>query len=676
MPTRRQVLQMGGIVAGAAFMPKLFSGAFAPRAQRPDVVLRGPSDLTDLSWLPAERVHAHTRLQPVRWAAHECVPGPQWLDTTEFEDGGALIAALGAKVLTRQIKQGEDPWWPASLPLGNDYGDERLNCGVTVAEGRNIAQEIIDEAHLAGLKSIMYYWHMTEEALADANPDWICKDPAGGTLFHARGAMLDITGPFGDIVKSRLVELAAMGADGFYFDNRHLPAEGVYGSALEDDWVLETSEPVPTGGWTSMAPVYDHTDADYRRYLAFKARRMEETIAGWKTAVQALYPGVAFIVSVTTLSGITDPGMTTGLARVADFPKNEWEISLNPKINRQVFENDPTFAAPPDDVRRSLGWAVIRDAADGRPPHIWTTGLPNTAHALGFVAHLVTHGCVANVDVAEEHLVAGGANAPAKTPLVGVEAAFDLGALVSPPMAGADVMRWAGCLFSEASRDLRGGDYGLAWAEVLAPLNGAYQVFTEKGVPVGIVNDKQLEDGDLTGYKVLFVPNPTELTVGQAAELNTFVTNGGVVIENDPLWDWASITGRPAALSDVADEIDLHISGAPVQVTNRPSHSYATAFTRPADGGFLVAVTNDLEWIQTTSEGRILPGNINAPAASASGVIIDWTTSGGFPHLDPVAREVISNTSLTVTPTIDGFSVTVPTFDYMALVEIVEGPGA
>ena len=73
---------------------------------------------------------------------------------------------------------------------------------------------------------------------------------------------------------------------------------------------------------------------------------------------------------------------------------------IEPRFNKGVFEDDPSFA-PAEHVRQAVGWTVLRGAADGRPPHIWARGLPNTDHAKAFAASLLTFGCIANMDVSD-----------------------------------------------------------------------------------------------------------------------------------------------------------------------------------------------------------------------------------------------------------------------------------
>lgn len=250
-------------------------------------------------WFEANRVQGHTRLH-----IHP------WLKEEEFAEAAAGFRALGAGAFGRHVKSGdEDPWWPTSVPLATDgrplSDRDRIIDGELVARGRSVAQEVIDEAHAEGLSIVTYYWHMTEKTFEDFEPHWVCKDEEGNPIDGPRGIHLDITGPYREVVLKRLLELAEMGADGFFFDYRHLPPRGAWDSALEDAWKAETGE--------EAAPPPDDADRLYRQFLDFKAKQIEETFAYWRDEVKAGHPEVVFVISVTTVPALTDREMTTRL---------------------------------------------------------------------------------------------------------------------------------------------------------------------------------------------------------------------------------------------------------------------------------------------------------------------------------------------------------------------------
>ena len=121
-----------------------------------------------------------------------------------FVDAATGFKSLGALAFARHVKSGdEDPWWPTGMqPLP-----------------RNVVATFIGDAHAQGLRIMTYYWHMSEKRQEDFHPKWVCRKRNGKAITAAkRGHYLDITGPYREVVLTRLRELAAMGADGLFFD--------------------------------------------------------------------------------------------------------------------------------------------------------------------------------------------------------------------------------------------------------------------------------------------------------------------------------------------------------------------------------------------------------------------------------------------------------------------------
>ncbi|SEE85156.1 alpha-amylase family protein [Ruania alba] len=664
--SRRTFLVGGGLVAVGTLLPiyPAAAGTVPQRKSMPRLANVGAEDGSVPDWFTAERVQGmtHASLCGIRGYVDERLP-----------EVPGLFADVGATVQTHLIKNEgiEDPWWPADQPRHPDdgsrlYDGNRLTCDgdIELDAGANVSQDIIDRVHDEGARIIAYYWFMSEHRLAELYPEWVCRDVNGNPLSHPRkGDYLDITGPYGEVVLDRLLELSDMGVDGFFFDNRHLPFDGIWGSAIQDSFESETGLSMPAGN--------DHHDPNWRRFIAHKARKIEDTILWWRDEMKTRNPESFFIVSAASVPALTRPDSTTRLCRIADSTKLEVTLATKTLMNLDIFEDNPDLAQPPEHVSQALGWAVVNGAANGRPSHVWTTGVPNTDHALAMVAHLVSHGCVANVDVHPAVLL--GINQPrGKTTIEAAREAFDFGARLSPHFAGTQPLRWAACHFAEESREARAGDYRQAWEEVMWPLTGAYRVLTRAGVPVGVVNDHQLANGELDDYQLLVLTNPDELTAEQQASVDAFAASGGTVVVNDPSWPWSD----PAATGDAEDAFRAvvadQLSDAPVVVAERPQDSYALAYSR-SDGALVVAVTNDLTWFQTNSGGGVPPGEENPVGPPASGVRVTWRAGIGLPAPAQVT-EVLTETVLDVEVSDGICSVVLPDFVFMGLL-VVEDDG-
>jgi hypothetical protein len=642
---RRRKSQLSGVAVLVCWLlfPSMPAGAHAAASDLPD-------------WFDGNRVQAHTRLAPRIWR-----------DEPEFEHGNAILADLGAKALVRHVKTGdEDPWWPSAVPTGPD--DEPV-----LGDRANLIQPMVDDAHARGLRMIAYYWHMSDARIEALHPEWRCLDHRGDPITSKRGNHLDITSPYRRIVARRLVELADMGVDGFYFDHLHLPLQGCWGSNLELEFERETGLQAP--------PRVDQRDPIFRAWLGFKAAKVQETFAFWKTMVKREHPDVVFVISTTTLPALTRREMPTGLARISDSAKNEFRLALNKSLQHAVFE-DGSLARPERDVSQGVGFAVLRDSADGRPPHVWAPGFPNTSHALGFAGALVTYGAVANMDVDEPNFFAPDPVA-GSTPMPAIRAALALGAKVSPWLAHTRPLRFAAVHFPEAARNARGGDFRAAWEDVLWPMVGACGVLSRDGLPVGTVDDRQLAGGELDGYRLLVLPVPDELTRRQKAAVAAFEEAGGVVVANDPAWGWSDPATNAAARQRFRDAIEPFVEDSPVTVDGGPDRVHAVAYA-PAQGiraragvrRLVVAVTNDFSWVQQHRlEKPLRPSDVNPPAPPASGVEVRWARRAALlpapgPGVPLRVFEAVSGRSLRPTATRRGYRVRLPDIQHLALLVI------
>ena len=585
----------------------------------------------------------------------------RWEDTPEFAEAAAAFRALGASAFTRHFKSRDEDPWPKQTWL-----------------------DMINRARQRQVKIFAYYWHTAEATIAQDpdNEHWVCKDENGNVIVEKvkgddeddddKGRIaLDITGGYRQIVLNRLLLLAHLGIDGLMFDERHLPPTGCWGSALEDVWRGEMGEEPP--------PAVDDRDPRYRVYLDFKARRIEDTFLYWRNAVQARYPHVVFIVSTATIPALTDREMTTRLARISDHPKNEYRLALSHALSKRVFRDHPTLA-PDNHVRQAVGWTVLRDASEGRPPHIWVKGVPNADHAKAAAASLLTFGCVANMDVDEQSLLGTLPPGPGKTPIDALEAAFALGRDASPHLVDTEPLRWAAVHFAERARNHRDNNHRAAWEQVLWPMVGAFQVLSEEGLPVGVVNDHQLEQGELAGYRLLMIPDREHLTPSQTRVVADFAAAGGTVVDNDRSWVWGDPGGRAAALAALRAVLLRHAATAPLRISGGPPGRYGVGYRK--GGALVVAVTNDFSWVQITGrpeedDETDVDSVVNPRPPPASRVKVAWRRGHGLPEKwDEIpfprirAIEAISRRTLDIGLDRGGNRVELPRFQEMALLVV------
>ncbi|QNN24810.1 hypothetical protein HED60_21870 [Planctomycetales bacterium ZRK34] len=583
------------------------------------------------AWYEQYRVHAHTRLSP------------NWRDKPIFLEAGHKLHDLGFHVITRHIKTGhEGAWWPSEVGAVEPW-----------AQQTDYAQKIIDEAHDAGSRIIVYHRHMEDAAMAVEHPDWICVHPDGKPALKRRGLVLCMNSPYPDFVLTRLKELAARGADGFYFDEMHMPKDGCWCDYCRKRFTDET-------GLNPPAKI-DPADPVYQKYIDFNNETIRRTFARWRKALHADYPKLVILIGSNSYPAMTERHTTDKLYRIADAMKTEYSLPARRGPNR-IFTKDKSMVEPDADERQALGWALSRDAAEGRPPHVWAHGLVNDLHARFATAALITHGCIANLDNNEK-------NIPDAELFAG---STELGNRVSPAFAGARPLRWAAVHHNEAARDALLPDESAAWKQVLYPTFGAYRALLKAHVPVGVVTDSLLEDGRLDGYKLLFLPSEN-LTAKQKANVEAFKRRGGVVVTQQPQWQWHTSEGMAAATGQFMQQIGGVLPTAPVVVTGGADRMQTDVFT--ADGGkcVTVAAVNDFSWVYTgrlflrngKPATKIDPRTIQPPAPCRNVVI----------HLKRTdkprsARDLASGKTLTVTQEGDGYAIALPDFECMAAVVV------
>lgn len=515
-------------------------------------------------WYDEIRVCAHTRFSPPM----RTKPG--------FYDAGQRIAGLGYKEFARHLKSGgEGAWWPSAVGAVEDW-----------AKDRNVAQEIIDDAHQHGLRFLAYNRHMEDTFMAQQHPEWICVGPDGKPRSTRRGSNLCFNSPYVDFLIQRQLELVSLGVDGFYYDEVHMPKAGCWCHFCQAKFKAETGLEHPAAA--------DPADPIFRKLIEFNNATIERAFLRIRAALHAKNPEVVMLIGSNLYPSLTDPHLTNRLFRIADAMKTEFSLAARPGGNR-IFEDDPSLKPVPRDIRIGFGYALARDATDGRPPHVWCHGLTDGTSACFATAGMIAHGCVANLDNREDEIPDAARFAEAVA----------LGNRVAPAFARARPLKWAAVHFSELARNRRLPDEAAAWKEAIYPAVGAYSALSRSRLPVRVVTDSQLEEGALDGYRLLFLPAPGDLTEGMRRQVERFRTAGGRVIEQRPDWAWHDGNGgQEKALAEFRNAIAPDSAQAPVQALGGPETMHCEAYTTPDSKRLTVALVNDFSWVATGKQGN------------------------------------------------------------------------
>jgi len=277
------------------------------------------------SWFVRNRVQGHTRLTYNQRKRHP------------FQDAGKRFREMGAQVFTRHVKsKGEGAWWPSQV-------------GAVVPEVQhvNLAQQIIDEAHDQGCYIIAYYRHLEDDAMVAKYPQWGCVDWRGRTLRTRRGQFMCFNSPYADYVETRLKELAKLGADGFYFDEMHMPQSGCWCDFCRQAFTKATGlQHPPNADW--------HLPA-WQALSDFTNTTITQTFTRWKKALQTdnlRYP--VFLISSYRYPGLTDRHLSHELLALADSVKTEFASALRERPDA-LFRASGNIALIADAPRQALG---------------------------------------------------------------------------------------------------------------------------------------------------------------------------------------------------------------------------------------------------------------------------------------------------------------------------------
>ncbi|MCF7849013.1 MAG: hypothetical protein K9M45_09200 [Kiritimatiellales bacterium] len=574
-------------------------------------------------WFDGHRVQLHTRLGINRMNRY---PEVFFNRAKDFEE-------MGATVFSRHmVSGGEGAWWPSKVGAIHE-----------MAQDRNIAKEIIDDAHKHGLKLIAYNRHIEDDWAAETHPEWRCVGPDGEPLMASRGINMCMNSPFADYILTRQLELVDLGADGFFYDHVHMPREGCWCKYCRAKFTAMTGLKHPER--------IDPEDPLWHKLKEFNNYTIAQTFAKWRKALHARRPDVVMVVGSNLWPCLSDKHLDHRVFRIMDSHKTEFNKGTVYRSPKALWPFPTHFRPMDKDVRLGYGFDVARDASDGRPAHIWAHNIRYESHMLGAAAGVVAHGCIANLDVDEKHI-----------PDPNFNSSFAMGDRVSPYLAGTQPLRQVAILHSEQARDRDGLDYTKVWQDTLYPIYGAYHVLLRDRIPCGFIFDSQLAQRKFDGIKFLFVPNMGNLSDELKAALADFRKGGGTVIENNPSWQWHTEEGWPDAGAQFRKKI------APLQALAQAiggdEKMHLQAYVSRDGKKLTVCLANDFSWVQVGGKGEEghvegdTKESLNEKPPACSGVVLKLARKP--------KRVFDANTGKELKWTANGIKV--PAFDYLAVI--------
>ncbi len=121
-------------------------------------------------------------------------------------------------------------------------------------------------------------------------------------------------------------------------------------------------------------------------------------------------------------------------------------------------------------------------------------------------------------------------------------------------------------------------------------LLGWYRFFTERNIPVDFIHRRDLEKGDLAGYKLIIIPYPLMFTGEAAAGVKKFIADGGYAVSEARMaWNDERGFAAPAIPGMGLDQV-FGVRESSVKMGERPAMGVCD-LTHPLMQGFTIADT-------------------------------------------------------------------------------------
>lgn len=375
----------------------------------------------------------------------------------------------------------------------------------------------IAEYDKLGLRILGVYPPSLQGEVYELHPEWrrIATDtreiPQVDLKQHPYGGMLCLLGPYGDFFIDVLAEIVTKfpQVDAFSFDGLHYG--GVcYCASCRENYRRDTGEEIPKASLEEPA---------FRRYQHWADRKIEDLIVRMQRRLKGINPEIA-LVTWTTNAGryghyLSLPrNMPTRMNLLLDAPDQEFWLD---ETNR-----GPTIVPA---VSSAYAWAVTNHRVAFSEPYLMSHGNPYGKDS--FPGHEVLRRMLLTVTYGARPSIAVGQPGPLQHATF---QAMDEVQHRKPWLTHLRPERWAGLVMSDNTRTFYGRDPGRVEDRYLSHVFGAFRACVEEHLPVTLLNDWNLTPDDLSGYRVLILPNTACLDDCQVAAIDRFVRDGGGLV--------------------------------------------------------------------------------------------------------------------------------------------------
>jgi hypothetical protein len=440
---------------------------------------------------------------------------PDWV--TETIGCGYTLSGMDSRARAAAVAHGVTISELGFIDPFYAYYDSKLlkRRSLHVPLGR-IAQDIAEYKRL-GVRILGVYPPCLQGEVYENHPDWRRID----TNTHAipqidlkkfpHGGMLCLLGPYGDFFIDVLAEILSKypDVDAFSFDGLHYGGM-CYCQHCRASYRHDAGTEIPNA---------DLNDPAFRRYQHWADRRMEGLIQRMQMRLKAIKPTLA-LVTWTTNAGrfghfLSIPrNMPTRMNLLLDAPDQEFWLD---ETNRGATIV-PAFA-------NAYIWATTNHRTAFSEPYILTHGNPYGKDS--FPPQEILRRMLLTLTYGTAPSIAVGQPAHLQDALY---ACLDEVKRRKPCLSHKQPERWAALVMSDNTRNFYGRAPALVEERYMANVFGAFRAGVEEHLMLSVINDWNLNPGDLAAFKVIILANTACLDDAQVAAIERFVAGGGGLV--------------------------------------------------------------------------------------------------------------------------------------------------
>lgn len=393
--------------------------------------------------------------------------------------------------------------------------------------GFDYLAQLVEHHKSAGVRTVIYYnVHDVAPVFGRQHPDWICKRIDGSPKddVYSGDPTFCLNGPWRDWAFDRLRELCSYPIDGIFYDGPVIFHDCCYCDYCRKQFEARFGCPMP--------PKSDIHHPDFAKLVEFQSDSLVAFMRESRDAIKSIRTDILFYMNSSGMG----PTRVTGrdnriLAQYQDILASEGGFFYGDLMGTPLFkagmgakllEAEASAAGIPTLVfdcmaHKPWTYAFMLPAVESKL--MWASSVANgagtwLASAVASDDEQTTATIAPLYEFAKRH----------RADLFETRSLAEIAIMVSKPTLnyyrGADVPLTD---FTDAAR-------GRSVGNVTQEIQGWYRALWSMQIPFDLVDDYNVENDDLSRYRMIVLPNAACMSRGVCAALDGFVRKGGVLV--------------------------------------------------------------------------------------------------------------------------------------------------